>query len=41
MQNGLADSELLKPAQVKDSAQTFFQKRIARLATLPLADEVA
>ena len=41
MQNGLADSEFVVPAQVKDSAQTFFQKRIARLATLPLADEVA
>ena len=41
MQNGLADSEFVVPAQVKDSAQTFFQKRIARLATLPLADEIA
>ena len=41
MQNGLADSEFVVPAQVKDSAQTFFQERIARLATLPLADEVA
>ena len=41
MQNGLADSEFVVPAQVKDNAQVFFQKRIARLATLPLADEIA
>ena len=41
MQNGLADSEFVVPAQVKDSAINLFQKRIARLATLPLADEVA
>ena len=26
---------------MKDNAQVFFQKRIARLATLPLADEIA
>ena len=34
MQNGLADSEFVVPAQVKDNAQVFFQKRIARLVTL-------
>lgn len=41
MQNGIADSEFVVPVQVKDSAQLFFQKRIARLATLSLADEMA
>ncbi|OOF86991.1 peptidylprolyl isomerase [Rodentibacter ratti] len=41
MQNGIADSEFIVPVQVKDSAQLFFQKRIARLATLSLADEMA
>ncbi|OOF56950.1 peptidylprolyl isomerase [Rodentibacter myodis] len=41
MQNGIADSEFVVPAQVKDNAQVFFQKRIARLATFSLADEMA
>ncbi|OOF89239.1 peptidylprolyl isomerase [Rodentibacter ratti] len=41
MQNGIADSEFIVPVQVKASAQLFFQKRIARLATLSLADEMA
>lgn len=41
MQNGLSDSEFVVPVQVKDNAQVFFQKRIARLATLSLADEMA
>ncbi|OOF57035.1 peptidylprolyl isomerase [Rodentibacter genomosp. 2] len=41
MQNGIADSEFVVPVQVKDSAQLFFQKRIARLATLSLVDEMA
>ncbi|OOF41110.1 peptidylprolyl isomerase [Rodentibacter mrazii] len=41
MQNGIANSEFVVPVQVKDSAQLFFQKRIARLATLSLADEMA
>lgn len=41
MQNGIADSEFVVPVQVKDNAQLFFQKRIARLATLSLADEMA
>ncbi|THA01377.1 peptidylprolyl isomerase [Rodentibacter pneumotropicus] len=41
MQNGIANSEFVVPVQVKDNAQLLFQKRIARLATLSLADEIA
>lgn len=40
MQNGITGSEFVVPAQVKDNAQVFFQKRMARLAVLPLADEM-
>ena len=40
MQNGIADSEFVVPLQVKDNAQVFFQKRFARLAIFPLAEEV-
>ncbi|OOF36246.1 SurA N-terminal domain-containing protein [Rodentibacter heidelbergensis] len=38
MQKGIADSEFMVPVQVKENAQVFFQKRIARLATLPLSE---
>ncbi|ABR00542.1 SurA N-terminal domain-containing protein [Haemophilus influenzae] len=41
IQNGVANSEFIVPAQVKNSAEIFFQKRLARLATLSLADEMA
>ena len=41
IQNGVANSEFIVPAQVKNSAEVFFQKRLARLATLSLADEMA
>ena len=40
MQNGIADSEFVVPLQVKDNAQVFFQKRFARLAIFPLAEEM-
>ncbi|MBF0750665.1 MULTISPECIES: SurA N-terminal domain-containing protein [unclassified Pasteurella] len=38
MQKGIADSEFVVPVQVKDNAQVFFQKRVARLATLSLSE---
>ena len=41
IQNGVANSEFIVPAQVKNNAEIFFQKRLARLATLSLADEMA
>ncbi|OOF48571.1 SurA N-terminal domain-containing protein [Rodentibacter trehalosifermentans] len=41
MQKGIADSEFMVPVQVKENAQVFFQKRIARLATLPLLEAMA
>lgn len=41
MQNGIADSEFVVPAQVKDAAEVFFQKRFVRLSTLSLANEMA
>lgn len=41
MQSGVANSEFIVPAQAKNTAEVFFQKRSARLATLSLADEMA
>ncbi|OOF42580.1 peptidylprolyl isomerase [Rodentibacter rarus] len=41
MQKGIADSEFMVPVQVKENAQVFFQKRVARLATLPLSEAMA
>ena len=41
MQSGVANSEFIVPAQAKNTAGVFFQKRSARLATLFLADEMA
>ncbi|WP_308566904.1 peptidylprolyl isomerase [uncultured Haemophilus sp.] len=41
MQGGVANSEFIVPAQAKNTAEVFFQKRSARLATLSLADEMA
>lgn len=41
MQSGVANSEFIVPAQAKNTAEVFFQKRSARLATLFLADEMA
>ena len=41
MQSGVANSEFIVPAQAKNTAEVFFQKRSVRLATLSLADEMA
>ena len=41
MQSGVANSEFIVPAQAKNTAEVFFQKRSARLATLSLAYEMA
>ena len=41
MQSGVANSEFIVPVQAKNTAEVFFQKRSARLATLSLADEMA
>lgn len=41
MQSGVANSEFIVPAQAKNTAEVFFQKRSARLATLSLTDEMA
>ncbi|EGT82961.1 peptidylprolyl isomerase [Haemophilus quentini] len=41
MQSGVANSEFIVPAQAKNTAKVFFQKRSARLATLSLTDEMA
>ena len=41
MQSGVANSEFIVPAQAKNTAEVFFQKRSARLATLSLSDEMA
>lgn len=41
LQQGVANSEFVVPAQAKADAAVFFQKRTARLATLSLADAMA
>ena len=41
MQSGVANSEFIVPVQAKNTAEIFFQKRSARLATLSLSDEMA
>lgn len=40
MQSGVANSEFIVPIQAKNTAEVFFQKRSARLATLSLTDEM-
>ena len=41
MPSGVANSEFIVPVQAKNTAEIFFQKRSARLATLSLSDEMA